>query len=115
MKITVSQECGAAVASITGDITHAVAGELQEQLLALLCSVDALVLDFRGIGILTSAGLRMLLLLYREAQGGSKKLLLAAVPEQVQDVMTVTGFWEQFVTCKSVDDAIKKVTKTVQP
>jgi anti-sigma B factor antagonist len=115
MNITISQECGTAVASITGDITHAVAAELQEKLLALLSSVEDLVLDFGGIGILTSAGLRMLLLLYREAQGGHKTLLLAAVPESVEDVMSVTGFWEQFVTCKSVDDAIKKVTKTVQP
>ncbi len=115
MNITVSQEGSTAVAVITGDITHAVAGELQEKLLALLLSVEDLVLDFGGIGILTSAGLRMLLLLYREAQGGRKKLLLAAVPESVQDVMTVTGFWDQFLTCKSVNDAMERIIKTAQP
>ncbi|MEI8186603.1 MAG: STAS domain-containing protein [Chlorobiaceae bacterium] len=113
MNITVSQQGSTEVAVITGDITHSVAGDLQEKLLAVLCSTDFLVLDFAGIGILTSAGLRMLLILYREAKVNGKKLVLVAIPESVKDVMSVTGFLEQFVVLNSVNEAIEQVSKSI--
>lgn len=112
MEINVYQEGSTAIASLRGDITHAVAGEMQERLLVALGQAAVLVLDFGSIGLLTSAGLRALLLLYREAMAGGKKLILAAVPEAIEDVMTVTGFRDQFVLCTSVDEAINQVSKS---
>ncbi len=113
MQITVSQHHSAAIAVITGDITHSAAGDLQEKLMAVLCSTDMLVLDCSGIGILTSAGLRMLLILYRESKVNGKKIVLVAIPESVKDVMSVTGFLEQFAIHNSVDDALAQVSKPI--
>ena len=115
MDITIIQQGSTAVATLTGDITHAVAEDLEKKLLDALVSADALVLDFGGIRLLTSAGLRILLRLYHEARQNHKKLLLAAVPEAVRGVMASTGFLKQYVTCESVNDAFAEITKTAKP
>ena len=110
MNITLSPSDKAVVAEVTGDITHANAGEFQTGLLSALGSAGGLVLDFSGIGLLTSAGLRTLLLLYREAQASGKHLVLAAVPDGVRDVMSVTGFWEQFIAYGTVETAVASIS-----
>ncbi|NTV02085.1 MAG: STAS domain-containing protein [Chlorobiaceae bacterium] len=110
MNITISQSDKTAVATITGDITHAVTGEFQAGLLSAFGSAGGLVLDFAGIGLLTSAGLRTLLLLYREARQSGKNFVLAAVPDYVRDVMSVTGFWEQFVAYDTVEQAVAAIS-----
>ncbi|NTU67534.1 MAG: STAS domain-containing protein [Chlorobiaceae bacterium] len=110
MNITISPSGKALVAAVTGDITHAVAGEFEAGLFSALGSAGGLVLDFEGIGLLTSAGLRTLLLLYRESRQAGKKLVLAAVPDSVKDVMSVTGFWEQFITYGTVENAVAAIS-----
>lgn len=106
MNISISIQQHAAVASVTGNITHAVSGEFQSTLLAALVESPALVLDCSGIVMLTSAGLRVLLLLHREASASGKRLSLASVPPAVRDVMEVTGFLDQFQSHPTVADAV---------
>lgn len=106
MIINTENRGGCVVASVAGDVTHAVSGEFQSALLGALGEADGVVLDLMGVGILTSAGLRTLLLLHREAVKSKKRVVLAAVPAGVRDVMEVTGFWEQFETAEKVGDAV---------
>ena len=96
----------AAVAAVTGDITHAVSAEFQSSLLAALKGSGGLVLDCTGIVMFTSSGLRSLLLLHREATGSGKPFVLASVPSAVRDVMEVTGFWDQFLALPTVAEAL---------
>ena len=105
MNITITHDPMIAVATIGGDVSHAVAAEFQERLQAELTSTAALVLDFSGVNLLTSAGLRVLLLLHREATVAGRYLLLVAVPPNVRDVMEVTGFWDQFIHFPSLAEA----------
>lgn len=109
METTLTLQDRIAIATLSGDITHAVAGELQLQLMAALENATALLLDCAAIGMLTSAGLRTLLLLHRQAQAGGKRLLLAAVPPAVEEVMRVTGFWDPFQTCTTREEALAKL------
>ncbi|MEI6034258.1 MAG: STAS domain-containing protein [Verrucomicrobiae bacterium] len=106
MTITTTTLHHAAIAAVAGDITHAVADEFQSALLSGLKGSDALVIDCSGVNVLTSAGLRTLLLLHREASTSGKRLALASLPPGVRDVMDVTGFLDQFLTCASVADAV---------
>ncbi len=106
MNLSITHNPRAAVASVTGDITHAVSPEFQSTLLEALKSSGGLVLDCSGIGMFTSAGLRVLLLLHREAVASGGCLILAEVPAAVRDVMEVTGFWEQFLSSPTVGEAI---------
>lgn len=112
MTLTFTSSNGAAIAAVTGNITHAVSGEFQSSLLAALVESPALVLDCSGIVMLTSAGLRVLLLLHREASASGKHLALAAVPPAVRDVMEVTGFLDQFQSHPTVAEAIAATSQT---
>jgi anti-sigma B factor antagonist len=103
MNLTFTTTNGTAIAVVTGNITHAVSGEFQSSLLATLAESRALVLDCSGIVMLTSAGLRVLLLLHREASAAGKTLVLASVPPAVCDVMEVTGFLDQFQLYPTVE------------
>jgi anti-sigma B factor antagonist len=105
MKISISREPSVAVAAVSGDITHATAPEFQQRLLEELAGGKNLVLDFSELNLLTSSGLRGLLLLHRAAADGDCRLVLAAVPEAVRDVMEVTGFWDQFGHYPSLAEA----------
>ena len=105
MNLTISPSRHYALAAVSGDITHAVSPQFQESLLGALASHPALVLECSGIGILTSAGLRALLLLHRAAQTDGKRLALAGVPQSVRDVMEITGFWTHFAVFESEDAA----------
>ena len=110
MNITVIHDSSIAVASISGDVTHATAPDFQNGLLHELGQSKALVLDFSELNLLTSSGLRVLLLLHRAASDGNSRVVLAAVPETVRDVMEVTGFWDQFDHYPSSAEACAALT-----
>lgn len=105
MKISITREASIAVAAVSGDVTHATAAEFQQCLAGELTRSRGLVLDFSEIKLLTSSGLRVLLLLHRAAADGGCRVLLAAVPGAVRDVMEITGFWDQFGHAPSVVEA----------
>lgn len=105
MDIVITRETTVTVAAITGDITHSVATELQQRLIEALTSTPVLILDFSQLRMLTSAGLRALLLLHRQAAAADRRLILAAAPAGVRDVMEVTGFWDQFLHFPSLAEA----------
>lgn len=105
MDIFITREDAVTVAAIRGDITHSVAAELQQRLVDAMTAAPVLILDFSELRMLTSAGLRALLLLHRHAAAADKRLLLASAPDPVRDVMEVTGFWDQFVHFPSLAEA----------
>ena len=55
-----------------------------------------MVLELSGVNYMSSAGLRTLLLLYRSAHEQQGHVVLACVPESLQDVMSITGFLDYF-------------------
>lgn len=112
MNLSLSRSSSTAIVAVTGNITHAVSGEFQSALLGALAESPALVLDCSGIVMLTSAGLRVLLLLHREASASGRLLVLASVPPAVRDVMEVTGFLDQFQAYPTVEAAIAATGET---
>lgn len=112
MQISIAHEGSIAIATVTGDITHAVAADFQQRLLPELGARRALIIDCARIEMMTSAGLRALLLLHREATQRGHALILAAVPDGVRDVMAVTGFWDQFLRYPTLAEAAAAVGGT---
>ena len=106
MNITTSSLPATTLVSLQGDITHAVSAEFQSSLLGALSTAPALLLDCSELNLLTSAGLRALLLLHREANAGGKSVCLVAVPSAVRDVMEVTGFWQHFTSYSTMEEAL---------
>lgn len=54
------------------------------------------ILDMTGVAFMSSAGLRMLVVLYRAIKGRGGKILLVGLSEDLQSTMTLTGFFNLF-------------------
>ena len=52
---------------------------------------------------MSSAGLRMMLLIYRQVIGGGGRVVLVGLSEDIKDTMSVTGFLDFFTMHDHVD------------
>ena len=74
-----------------GRIDTATSAEAESILIPAIEGIDDLVLDFEDIQYISSAGLRVLLLVYKKmAVQGEMKLI--HVNEMVREVLDITGF-----------------------
>ncbi|WP_313951971.1 anti-sigma factor antagonist [Accumulibacter sp.] len=97
---------GMTVVVVRGEIDGSSAPSLQEKILPLLQDGSALVLDLGTVSYMSSAGLRMLLLLYRQAAAHNGRVALAGLAESIRDTMEVTGFLKFFTVANSVEEAL---------
>ncbi len=107
---TTSQD-GVAVVVIQGEIDGATAPQIQNTLLPLVQQHDTLVLDLSGVPYMSSAGLRTMLLLYRQAATHHGTLVLIGVAEPIKDTMSITGFLKFFVICDTTAAALEEVKR----
>jgi len=94
------------VATLTGEVDGQTAPEAQERLLAHLSSLSKLMLDMSGVTYLSSAGLRMLLAIYRQLAAVDGRIVLVGLSEEIKDTMTMTGLLRYFPLGDSVDDGL---------
>lgn len=85
------------IISLTGRIDGKIAAEIQEDILALEKNHSGLLLDMEGVTYLSSAGLRILLAVYRQAKIDQKKIALLKLTPEVKQNMDITGFLDHFV------------------
>ena len=93
---------GAVVVTIQGELDGKTAPGAQQQIAPLIPDAGQVVLDMTGVGFMSSAGLRMMLLLYRHALGKDSRIALVGLSEEIRDTMSATGFLDFFVVADSV-------------
>ncbi len=103
MDITIKETQGVTIATVSGDVDGSTAATLQEQILPLAQAGSKILLDMTNVPYMSSAGLRMLLSLYRKATSVDGKLVLVGLSEEILDTMSITGFLDFFTTCDTVD------------
>jgi anti-sigma B factor antagonist len=91
------------IATISGEIDGKTAPQVQTELLAALQAGNRLLVDMKGVSYLSSAGLRMLLLLYRQVAAKKGKVVLVGVSEEIRDTMSMTGFINFFTLADTQD------------
>jgi anti-sigma B factor antagonist len=64
------------------------------------------VITLKSVEYLSSAGLRILLMLAKKLSGGDGYLALCEIPPQVKEVFDIAGFTSVFTIKGSVDDAV---------
>ena len=106
IQVDVSNQDETTVVAVTGAVDGGSAPGLQTQLLPLLQPGGALVLTLGGVNYMSSAGLRVLLLLYRQAMTGKGRVVLAGLAESIKDTMTITGFLKFFTVADNVEQAL---------
>ncbi len=93
----------ATVVTASGDVDGSTAPILQEQVLAVAQPGCRLLLDFSQVGYMSSAGLRVMLLLYRQISGGRGKAVIVGLNDDIKGAMSATGFLKFFTTADTLE------------
>jgi anti-sigma B factor antagonist len=110
MKLETSEKNGIGTARLEGSVDGKTAPEVREQLRPLLAANSKIVLDLTKVDYLSSAGLRLLLLLYRELSARKGKVVLLGVSEDIRTVMSHTGFLNFFTLASSEAEALQALS-----
>jgi anti-sigma B factor antagonist len=107
MQINVKPSGQVTVVEIAGDIDSNTAPQAQEQILPLVQPGSKLLLDMSGVEYMSSAGLRVLLSMYRQVSRQNGGMVLVGLAEEIKDTMSITGFLNFFTTRDTVDEGLR--------
>src|SRR5215212_148512 len=108
MNITTKSLGGVTVVTVDGSIDSKTAPELQQKILEATVATNMMIIDLTEVSFVSSAGLRVLLMVYRQVKSKDGKVILAGVSEEIKDVMSMTGFISFFELAESESDALTK-------
>jgi len=92
MTITKTQENGKDTLALEGRLDTTTAPQLQQALTLALDEAREVLLDFKRLAYISSAGLRVLLLGQKTAKANSASMSLCNVSEEIMEVFDMTGF-----------------------
>jgi len=102
------------VVAPSGPIDQPHAQELERALAPILApvagSADALVLDFGGVGYVSSTGLRVLMVAAREAQARKARIVVAALQPAVAEIFGIARFNHVLEVFPTVRDALSALS-----
>ena len=103
MELQVRKQGDVTILEASGDVDGSTAPALQEQVLAVVGSGCKLLMDMSNVGFMSSAGLRVMLLLHRQVSSGNGQVVLVGLSDEIRDTMTATGFLKYFTTTNTVE------------
>jgi anti-anti-sigma factor len=110
MQIVDARLDGVVAVTPAGRIDTTTAPSLEQHLNALLTGGERrIVVDFSGVDYISSAGLRIMLLLARRVQEGNGRLCLCAMGDAVRQVFQLAGFLPLFVIRDSREAAVRQI------
>jgi anti-sigma B factor antagonist len=109
MEIDVKTVQGITVVALVGELTWKSAPEAQARILEDVEPGGKMLLDMSRVSYMSSAGLRLLLVVYRAVTGQGGKALLAGLSQELLETMSHTGFLDFFAHCDNVETGIGKL------
>ncbi|MFL6122636.1 STAS domain-containing protein [Actinophytocola sp.] len=106
MQISKQMQGPVTVLALDGQLDSRTAGQVHRELGELLPERGPVLLDLTRTTYLSSAGLRVLLLVHRQAATSGGHLLLAGARPDVRDVMAATGFLDFFTMFDTTPEGI---------
>jgi anti-anti-sigma factor len=91
------------VITLDGSLDSATAPSVRTDLEQLIPKAGTTVLDLRRMTYMSSAGLRVLLLIHRRAEQSGARIVLINLSSDVSEVMSATGFLDFFEVVDSED------------
>jgi anti-sigma B factor antagonist len=98
------------VVRLAGEIDATTAAQVQQSVLPLSEPGSRILLDMTSVAYMSSAGLRMLLSLYRTVSGKQGQIALVGLSEELQDTMSMTGFLGFFTLADSVEAGLQTLS-----
>ncbi|MCE5243059.1 MAG: STAS domain-containing protein [Syntrophobacteraceae bacterium] len=96
------------IVSLNGKVDSVQTPAVQRKLLQLLQSGKKyLILDFGEVSFIASMGLRMLLILAKQAKPLHGRIILCRMSPSVHKVLEIAGFLPYFDICESVEEATR--------
>jgi anti-sigma B factor antagonist len=99
---------GVTVLAVHGEVDAATAPFLQEHVLNA-ANAGRLLLDLSHVSFMSSAGLRVLLLLHRSIAARGGRVLLVGLADTLRETMGATGFLRFFSTAHSVESGLSQL------
>ncbi len=107
MEINTEQKGGVLVALTVDRVDGSNAREFQEALQAVIDDAgNAFLLDMERLTYISSAGLRVILLIARTLQGKNTKFAVCSLSDSVREVFEISGFDKIVATHATQADAI---------
>lgn len=107
MKVDFKTQNNILIIKVNGSIDSNTAPEIQEKILGASADSKNVIIDLSEVDFVSSAGLRVILMIYRQIKSKDGKVVLVGVSEEIRDVMTVTGFANFFEMVDSIENALK--------
>ncbi len=109
MNIKETKKDKATVLVVEGRIDSGTSAELEKKLIALIDTdgVKDIVMDFSAMDYISSAGLRVLLMVAKKAGKLGGKVVLAGLSANVREVFDISGFSNIFSIFASQEEAVK--------
>lgn len=106
MNVEISSNSKVIIFKIEGSIDSKTAGDLQLQIMGKVTETDKVILSLSKVDFVSSAGLRLLLMVYRQIKIKNGQVILVGVSEEIKDVMSMTGFINFFNISNTIDEAL---------
>lgn len=113
MKIETKTRGEVMVVALAGELDGRTTPDVQEKLLPLIEPGCKILLDLSGVVYMSSAGLRTLLLLYRQIDAENGRVVLVGLREMIRDTMAITGFLDFFEDYATIDQGVAALTRPV--
>lgn len=97
------------VLSVDGRVDATTAQQLQGTVLDSAHNSPKLLIDLSKVDYMSSAGLRVMLLLHREIQENNGRVVLVGIQERIRDAMEITGFLKHFAVVPDVQAGIEMI------
>lgn len=110
MGVEVRTAGDALVLELSGSVDGQTIPAIQEKVTASLGGASKVLLLMKQVTFLSSAGLRLLLLIYRQSKAKGGKVGLVGLSDEIKDVMEVTGFLPYFVFAESEEAGLAAVS-----
>lgn len=106
MDVIIKSVQGVTVMELSGSLDGKTAPDVQKQVLSGAEGQNKVILDMTAVAFVSSAGLRVLLLLYRQLKAKGGKIALVGTSEEIKDVMSNTGMINFFLLADSLEPGI---------
>jgi anti-sigma B factor antagonist len=106
MEIYTEERDGMTLIAVQGDIDGSTAPGMQEYIVPYLTANCRILLEVSQVAYMSSAGLRVLLLLYRRTKEVGGNLILMSVSSDIQEAMNATGFLKHFRLVDTLEEGI---------
>jgi anti-sigma B factor antagonist len=113
MEITEIQSGTVTAVAVKGRIDGATAGPLRDRLSKLIASgLSRLVVDFREVAYISSAGFRTLLIIAKQSEDAAGHLALCGISSEVRRLFEIAAFTDLFLILPSREEAIAELAKS---